>query len=136
MHGNKDADDVSMSAEVHKASRRADQLTFHGMIVPRAWIRGVFWDRVEVDRDQITLRPWLRRRRVVNRDSVDAVGFEPIKLPLMWKTNIRFLRGGQDVVPVLFTPGFKQRFRQALEDLGWPVVDLAPMPLRNFLRGR
>src|SRR5437879_1214932 len=61
----RDADDVNMSAEVRKASRRADQQTFHGMIVPRAWIRGVFWDRVDVDRDQITLRPWLRRRRIV-----------------------------------------------------------------------
>src|SRR5438477_11569587 len=98
----RDADDVNMSAEVPKAARRTDQRTFNGMIVPRAWIRGVFWDRVDVDRHQITLRPWLRRPRVVFRDSIDAVGFEPIMLPLMWKTNIRFLRDGQDVVPLLF----------------------------------
>src|SRR5947207_1774284 len=125
-----------MTPEVLKSSMQADHKTFHGMLVPRVWIRGFFWDRVDVQRDQIVLRPWLRRRRVVNRDSVDTVGFEPVMLPLMWKTNIRFLRDGQDVVPLLFAPGFKRRFRQALEDLGWPVVDLAPMPLRSFLRGR
>lgn len=41
-----DADDVNMSTEVRKASIRADHQTFHGMLVPRAWVRGVFWDRV------------------------------------------------------------------------------------------
>ena len=106
------------------------------MLVSRAWIRGLFWDRVDVGPDEIMLRPWLRRRRVVDRGSVDAVGFEPVMLPLMWNTNVRFLRDGQDVVPLLFTPGSMQGFRQALVDLGWPVVDLAPMPLRSFLRGR
>lgn len=89
------ADDVSMSAEVRKASSRADQQTFHGMLVPRAGIRGVFWDRVDIDGDQITLRPWLRRRRAVNRDSIDAVGFEPITLPLMWQTSVRFRATGE-----------------------------------------
>jgi hypothetical protein len=121
------ADDVTMSS---------DRQTFHGMLVPRVWIRGFFWDRVDIDRDQITLRPWLRRRRVVERSSLDAVGFEPVMLPLMWATNVRFLRTGHDVVPLLFTPTFQQRFRKALDDLGWPIVDLAPMPLRSFLRGR
>jgi hypothetical protein len=57
-----------------------DQRTFHGTLVPRVWIRGFFWDRVDVERDQLVLRPWLRRRRVINRDSLDAVGFEPVML--------------------------------------------------------
>jgi hypothetical protein len=121
------ADDVTMTS---------DRQTFHGMLVPRVWIRGFFWDRVDIDRTQITLRPWLRRRRVVERASIDAVGFEPVMLALMWATNVRFLSAGHDVVPLLFTPTSQQRFRRALDDLGWPVVDLAPMPLRSFLRGR
>lgn len=120
-----DADDVTMSS-----------LTFHGSIVSRAWVRGAFWDRVDVDRERITLRPWLRRRRVVERDSVDTVGFEPVMLPLMWSTNVRFQREGRDVVPLLFTPTSQQRFRQTLRDLNWPVVDMAAMPLRSFLRGQ
>ena len=120
-----DADDLTMS-----------RVTFHGSIVSRAWIRGVFWDRVDVDRERITFRPWLRRRRVVERESVDTVGFEPVMLPLMWSTNVRFLLDGQDVVPVLFTPASQQRFRQVLRDLDWPVRDMAAMPLRSFLRGR
>jgi hypothetical protein len=136
MRASTHADDVNMSAAVRKCSVRADRQTFHGTLVPRAWIRGVFWDRVDVERDQITLRPWLRRQRVVNRDSIDSIGFEPLMLPLVWSTSVRFLRDEQDVVPLLFTPDFRRRFRRALEDCGWPVVDLAPMPLRNFLRGR
>jgi hypothetical protein len=87
--------------------------------------------------DQITLRPWLRRQRVIERDSVDAVGFEPVLfLPFVWKTNVRFLWNGQEVVPKLFTPWSKRRFRRVLDDLGWPVVDLAPMSNRSFIRGR
>jgi hypothetical protein len=68
----------------------ADQQTFHGMVVPRAWTKGVFWDRVDIDRNRVTFRPWLRRQRVVNRDAVDAVGFEPIMLPLVWSTTCGF----------------------------------------------
>jgi hypothetical protein len=119
------ADDVTMSG-----------VTFHGSIVSRAWVRGAFWDRVDVDRERITLRPWLRRRRVIDRSAIDAIGFEPVMVPLMWNTNVRFLRDGQDVVPLLFTPSSQQRFRHALSDLGWPVEDLAPMPWRSVLRGR
>lgn len=78
-----------------------------------------------MNRDQITLPPWPPRRRVVNRDSTDTVGFESVMLPLMWTTNIRFLRDGRDAVPLLFTPCFKQRFRQALEDRGCGFISSA-----------
>lgn len=109
---------------------------FRGSIVSRAWIRGVFWDRVDVDHHRIVLRAWLRRVRVIEREDVDAVGFQDVTLPLMWTWHVRFLRSGHDVVPLLFTPAAKQRFRHALEDLDWPTVDLAPMSVHEFIRGR
>jgi hypothetical protein len=128
---------MNMNRVTGKRPSRGERQSFHGAIVPRVWINGFFWDRVDVDADQIVLRPWLRRRGVVDRDSVDMVGFEPVALlPFVLKSNVRFLCDGRDVVPRLFTPIFKRRFRQAIEDLGWPVADLAPMSLRSYVRGR
>jgi hypothetical protein len=132
------ADDASMrSAGISAASMKGQRHSFHGSIVSRVWIHGAFWDRVDVDADEIVLRPWLRRRRVIDRHSVDTVGFEPVMfLPFVWKTNVRFLRDGQDVVPKLFTPARKRGFRRVLHELRWPVVDLLPMSNQSFIRGR
>jgi hypothetical protein len=130
------ADEMSMRNVDREVPKGGEQYSFHGGIASRTWIHVSFWDRVDVSADRIVLRPWLRRQRVVDRASIDTIGFEPVMLPLMWKSNIRFLRDGRDVLALMFTPAFKGRFRRALEDLGWPVVDLAPMSLRSVLRGR
>jgi len=119
------------------SSVESGRRTFHGDIVPdRIWMRGIPWDRVDVERDKIVLRPWLRPRRAIDRAAVDAVGFQQIKIPFMNGTDVRFLREEQDVVPVVFHPLKLERFREALEDLGWPVSDCKPVPPRGYWRGR
>ena len=54
---------------------------FRGSLVASPWTKGVFWDRVDVTREQIRLHPWLRKRVILDRPQVKVVEFETVRYP-------------------------------------------------------
>jgi hypothetical protein len=96
---------------------------FHGAIVASPSIRGSFWDRVDVSREHIHLRPWLRKNIVVDRDLADSIEYEQDRGPFTWATNVYFRFSDGTYSPKLFVPARPQKLRNALGELGWPVKD-------------
>lgn len=96
---------------------------FRGAVVASPWTRGSFWDHVDVGEEQIHMHPWLRKPTVIERDRTSAVEFEKDQRPLIWATNVRFLRSDGTAAPKLFVPFRTRKLRLTLDALSWPTTD-------------
>jgi hypothetical protein len=100
-----------------------EKAKFYGAIVSSPWVRGSFWDRVDVSRESIHLRPWMRTNILLDRARVEYVGFEKDWRPLTWATNVRFHLVGGGTATKIFVPARTRALRDAIEELGWPTQD-------------
>ncbi|HEV8624802.1 MAG TPA: hypothetical protein VG034_10135 [Acidimicrobiia bacterium] len=98
--------------------------TFRGDVVRTAFSHGVFWERLIVDREAVTLTPWFGQGDVVHRTEVQAVEFVKIRIPFVWKTLIRFRFADGTIARRMFVAIRTNHVRRALQRLGWPVRDL------------
>lgn len=96
---------------------------FFGALVATPWARWSFWDSVDVSREQLHLRPSLRKSIVLKRAQVEYVGFEKDWRPFTWATNVRFHLVGGAMVPKVFVPASTRRLRATLEEHGWRTRD-------------
>jgi hypothetical protein len=100
------------------------EVTVRGAVVRTAFSNGLFWERLIVGADAVTLKPWLRRGTRIGRPDVEAVEFVKVRLPFVWKTLIRFRLRNGSVMRRKFVAVRTNRARAALGNLGWPVRDL------------
>lgn len=98
---------------------------FYGALVATPWARWSFWDRVDVSRERIHMRPSMRRHIVLDRAQVAFIEFEKDWRPLTWATNVRFHLVGGATAPKVFVPFRTNELRKTLEALGWPTRDRA-----------
>jgi hypothetical protein len=101
---------------------------FRGSLVSSPWINGVWWDAVDINEEHIVLRPWLRRNITLTRSSIDRVEITRVRVPFNWSTYVSFHRLDGTVAAKIFTPWQRRKFRAALIELGWIVVDKAGRP--------
>lgn len=107
---------------------------FRGSLVARTATSGVFWDHLNASKTELVLRPWLRQDIRLTRDEVGAIEFRRVRLPFIWKTDVRFRLTNGTYAPKLFVTFRTEKLRSALSRLKWPVEDGAPLNLRSVIR--
>lgn len=71
-----------------------------------------------------TLQPWLRDGTTVERKDVEAVEFVKVRLPLVWRTLVRFRYTDGSVGRRMFIPARTERVHAAFRACEWPTRDL------------
>ena len=112
-------------------SRDEEKRTFHGSLFLKSRVKGVFGHRVELSPSQLTLRPWARPNRTLAWAEVTMVEIHRVRLPLWWRTYVRFRLVDGVRASKLFTPWRVRALREALGDLGWAMSDLPTTSLRR-----
>ena len=113
-----------------------DRRAYRGNLLSSTLVRKPPLDHVDVSADAITLRPLGSSPLRIERDDLDAVEFERVRLPLVWTTNIYFARRDGSRAPRSFNVLRSRSFRASLEALGWPTRDLPSRTLRHPNGGR
>jgi hypothetical protein len=115
----------------HQSQRTANAVSatrFRGSLVSSPWINGVWWDAVDIDEERIVLRPWLRRNITLDRSIIDHVEITRVRVPFNWSTYVSFHHVDGTTAAKIFTPWQRRKFRAALIELGWIVVDKGGCP--------
>jgi hypothetical protein len=91
------------------------------------------WNRVDVDESELVLWSFFEGERRIARRLTHEVIFDPVHMAaLMWRTRVRIVLADGRRWPEWFVPHRPARMRAALEDAGWPVVELEALTYRGY----
>lgn len=101
-----------------------ESVRLRGCLVAGKWTRSQPTDIVEVSRSHLRFSPWLRDSYEIERDQLQRIEVERIRMPpFWWSTDFAFVLTTGRTAPKRFSPLRPKHTISVLRETGWPVAE-------------